>query len=153
MFICLAVVKVVVGPVAILWLQRRQHLASDLRPSFTLGVRVGIVVVALALAHGAAALPAFVGIVHADFVFFALATSIAVVLAHRSLVANAIGLLALGSTVSLAAALFVPHLTLGAELADTFDALLATLVGLSMAREIARENPDLDVRAMRELRG
>ena len=152
-FVALAFVKVVVGPVSILWLEKHRGLRNDLRPSFSLPGRIAIVLLALGLAHLAGRLPAFEGIHNVGLVFFALATSIAVVIAHRSLIANAIGLLALGSTVSLAAVVFVPHVPMSAELADTFDAVLATLVGLAIAREIARENPELDVRAMRELRG
>ena len=152
-FVLLALVKLVAGPASILWLEKHRGLRNDLRPSFPLGGRIAVVLAALGLAHLAARLPAFADIHNVGLVFFALATSIAVVIAHRSLIANAIGLLALGSTVSLAAVVFVPHVPMSAELADTFDALLATLVGLAIAREIARENPELDVRGMRELRG
>jgi len=152
-FVALAFVKLVVGPVSILWLEKHRGLRNDLRPSFPLGGRIALVLFALGLAHSAGRLPAFSDIHNVGLVFFALATSIAVVIAHRSLIANAIGLLALGSTVSLAAVVFVPHVPMSAELADTFDAVLATLVGLAIAREIARENPELDVRGMRELRG
>jgi hydrogenase-4 membrane subunit HyfE len=153
LFFALAVVKVLVGPAAIVWLSRTYHLRQDLRPSFSVGVRSGCVLTILILSRIAAQMPAFANIPSAALILFSFVTSISVVILHRSLLAHIIGLLALGSAITLAGAIFAPGLPGGVELADTFDALIATLVGVVIMRAVAQHDPDLDIRSMRQLRG
>jgi len=89
----------------------------------------------------------------AGVVFYAVFTSMLIVLLHRNLLAHVIGLLMLGSAITLAGAVFAPGLPGAIEIADTFDAVIATVVALSLARALIAFNPNLDVRSMRELRG
>lgn len=152
-FFVLAVVKIIVGPAALLWLRREHRLREDLGPSFTIGARAAIVVVALILAREAGRMPAFAAVPSAGLVFYAIAASVCVVILHRSLVAHVVGLLSLGSAITLGGAIFAPGLPGGIELADTFDAVIATLVGVAVARAVAAHDPQLDIRSMRELRG
>jgi hydrogenase-4 membrane subunit HyfE len=153
LFFGLAIIKVIVGPAAILWLSRTHHLRQGLGPSFTLGVRSACVILVLILARQVGQMPAFVGVPSAALVFYSFVTSISVVILHRSLLAHIVGLLALGSAITLAGAVFAPGLPGGVELADTFDALIATLVGVVIARAVAEHDPGLDIRSLRQLRG
>lgn len=153
LFYGLAVIKVIAGPAAILWLSRTNHLRQDLGPSFTLGVRSASVIVVLILARQVGQMPAFADIPSAALVFYSFVTSVGVVILHRSLLAHIVGLLALGSAITLAGAIFAPGLPGGVELADTFDAVIATLVGVVIARAVAEHDPGLDIRSLRQLRG
>jgi len=76
-----------------------------------------------------------------------------IVLLHRNLLAHVIGLLTLGSAITLAGAVFAPQLPGAIEIADTFDAVLATVVALAIARALIAYDPHLDIRSLRELRG
>jgi hypothetical protein len=149
----LAFVKIVAGPAALVWLQRTHRLREDLSPSFSIGVRIGVVLVALLLAREIGRMPAFAHVPFAGLVMYAIISSVCVVILHRSLVAHLVGLLALGSAITLAGAIFAPLLPGGMELADTFDAVIATLVGVAVAGAVAAHDPRLDIRSLRELRG
>jgi hydrogenase-4 membrane subunit HyfE len=76
-----------------------------------------------------------------------------IVIVFRNLLAHAIGLLVLGSAITLAGAVFAPSLPGAIEIADTFDAVVATIVALTIARAILAYDPHLDIRSLRELRG
>ncbi len=153
LFGALAFLKVVVGPTAIVWLHVNRRVPGDLAPSFNLGVRIAVAVLAFSAARYFGASPAFADAKFGAVVFYAIFASICVVLLHRNLLAHMIGLLALGSSITLAAAVFAPALPGGVELADTFDALFATLVAIAVARAIAQHDPRLDIRSLRGLRG
>lgn len=153
LFAALGAIKVVAGPLAVLLLARRYHLPRSLAPSVNPAWRTGV---ALALAFGAYEIgrsPAFAGIPQAAVVLFAVFAALATIVLHRNLLAHVIGLLALGSAISLAGAIFAPGLPGSVELADTFDAVIATLVAVMIARAIVAYDPKLDVRSLRELRG
>jgi len=153
LFAMLAFVKVVVGPAAVLWLRMRYRVPDDLVPSFNLGIRIGVVAVALYLARYFSHAQAFSDAPGATTVFYAFFASICVVILHRNLLAHVVGLLALGSAVTLAAAVFAPSLPGAIELADTFDAVFATFIAIAVARAVIQHDPHLDMRSLRNLRG
>jgi hydrogenase-4 membrane subunit HyfE len=152
-FATLAVVKLVFGPAALIWLVRRYKVPEDLAPSINLAWRLLLVVGTLLAAHEIRQMTAFSNVPAAGVVFYAIFTSMLIVLLHRNLLAHVIGLLMLGSAITLAGAVFAPGLPGAIEIADTFDAVIATVVALSLARALIAFNPNLDVRSMRELRG
>jgi hydrogenase-4 membrane subunit HyfE len=59
----------------------------------------------------------------------------------------------LGSAITLSGAVFAPGLPSAIEIADTFDAVVATVVALAIARALIGFDPQLDIRSLRELRG
>ncbi len=153
LFAGLAFIKVIVGPSAILWLRIKYRAPDDLAPSFSLGVRVAVVVLALFVAQYFSRAQAFYDASAGMIVFNAIFTSICVVLLHRNLLAHVIGLLGLGSAVTLAAAVFAPALPGAIEMADTFDAVFATFIAIAVARAVILHDPRLDIRSLRGLRG
>ena len=152
-FAALATVKLGLGPAALVFLVRRYRMPTALAGSLGIVWRCAIAAVALGAAHLIAMIPAFAGIPNAHILCYALFTSAAIVVLHRNLLAHVIGLLTLGGSMTLAGALFSPALPGAVELADSFDVLIATLVGLTLARAILAFDPRLDIRALRSLRG
>ena len=63
------------------------------------------------------------------------------------------GLLALGAGITFAGATLAPTLPEFVELGATFDALVATVLGLTLVRSIVAHSPILDVESLRRLRG
>ncbi len=153
LFVLIAVVKLVAGPLVIVAIVRRFGVGENLLPSFNLAWRVAVAVASVALGSAVGRMDAFVHLPLAGVVFTALFASAAIVVLHRSLLAHVIGLLALGSAISLAGAVFAPGIAGATELADTFDIVIATLVALSIARSLVAFDPHLDVRSLRGLRG
>jgi hydrogenase-4 membrane subunit HyfE len=84
-------------------------------------------------------------------VLYAIFTSMMIVVRHRNLLAHAIGLL--GGAITLSGAVFAPGLPSAIEIADTFDAIIATVVALAIARALVGFDPRLDIQSLRELRG
>jgi hydrogenase-4 membrane subunit HyfE len=152
-FAALAAIKLIAGPSALIFLVRRYHVPEDLAPSPNIVVRLVIVAVALAGARQVGEMAAFAGIASTGIVFYALFTSMMIVIVYRNLLAHVIGLLVLGSAITLAGAVFAPSLPGAIEIADTFDAVVATIVALTIARAILAFDPHLDIRSLRELRG
>jgi hydrogenase-4 membrane subunit HyfE len=152
-FAALALVKLVVGPVALIMLVRRYKVPDDLAPSLNLAWRLLLVIGTILAAHEIRRMTAFSDVTAAGVVFYAIFTSMLIVLLHRNLLAHVIGLLMLGSAITLAGAVFSPGLPGAIEIADTFDAVLATVVALALARALIAFDPNLDVRSLRELRG
>jgi hydrogenase-4 membrane subunit HyfE len=152
-FAVLALVKLVAGPAALIVLVRRYHVPEDLAPSFNLALRLLLVAATLLAAHGIRLMTAFRDVDAAGVVFYAIFSSMLIVLLHRNLLAHVIGLLTLGSAITLAGAVFAPQLPGAIEIADTFDAVLATVVALAIARALIAYDPHLDIRSLRELRG
>lgn len=149
----LSILKLVVGPLAIVMLVRRYQVSEDLAPSLGLAWRLLIVVVTLAATHAIRQMTALNDIPSAGVVFYAVFASMMIVVLHRNLLAHVIGLLMLGSAITLAGAVFAPDLPGAIELAGTFDAVIATLLALSIARALLAFDPRLDIRSLRELRG
>jgi hydrogenase-4 membrane subunit HyfE len=152
-FIGVAIVKIVVGPVAVLLLVRRNALHDNLSPAVPVAVRILVSVCALFIGYAVGNMAAFSSIPLANIVFYGIFSSMCIVILHRSLLSHVIGLLVLGSAITLAGAVFAPSLPGGIELADTFDAVMATFVAISVARALVAYDPTLDVRSLRELRG
>jgi hydrogenase-4 membrane subunit HyfE len=152
-FAGLAAVKLIAGPSALIFLVRRYHVPEDLAPSPNIVVRLVVVAIALVAAHEVTEMTAFAGVASTGIVFYALFTSMLIVIVFRNLLAHAIGLLVLGSAITLAGAVFAPSLPGAIEIADTFDAVVATIVALTIARAILAYDPHLDIRSLRELRG
>jgi hydrogenase-4 membrane subunit HyfE len=123
---------------------RRYHLPENLGPSLGIVWRIAIVGAALIAAYEVRHMTAFAGIA---------STTIVIVVLYRNLLAHAIGLLVLGSAITLAGAVFAPGLPYAIEIADTFDAVVATFVALTIARAVIAFDPQLDIRLLRELRG
>ena len=153
LFAALAFVKVVVGPGAVLWLRAKYHVPDDLAPSFNLGARIAVAGLAFVFAQYFSRAQAFSDVSSAFAVFYAVFASICVVLMHRNLLAHIVGLLGLGSAVTLAAAVFAPSLPGAIELAGTFDAVFATFIAIAVARAIILHDPRLDIRSLRGLHG
>ncbi|MDE2482577.1 MAG: hypothetical protein KGN02_10345 [bacterium] len=152
-FALIAVLKLIAGPAMLLTLVRRYGARADLAPSFGFAWRVFAAAVVLVAAHAASMMSAFAHVPHAAAVFTAVLASIVVVIANRSLLAHALGLLALGSAIGLASATFAPQLPIAVELGDAFDVILATFVAFAIARAVIVHDPALDIRSMRRLRG
>jgi hydrogenase-4 membrane subunit HyfE len=153
LFATLAVVKLIVGPAALIMLVRRYGVPEDLAPSLNLAWRLLLVVGTLLAAHEIRTMTAFVSVPAAGVVFYAIFTSVLIVVLHRNLLAHVIGLLMLGSAITLAGAVFSPGLPGAIETADTFDAVIATVVALAIVRALVAYDPRLDIRSLRELRG
>jgi hydrogenase-4 component E len=78
---------------------------------------------------------------------------LAILIVHRNLLAAVIGLLVLGTGATLAGAVIAPGLPGLIELGAAFDTLVATFIGLALARAFVAHNPLLDVISLRRLRG
>jgi hydrogenase-4 membrane subunit HyfE len=152
-FCALAVIKLVIGPAALIALVKRYNVPEDLAPSVSLPWRLLLVAATLLAAHEIRRMTAFSGVASAGVVFYAIFTSMMIVVLHRNLLAHVIGLLMLGSAITLSGAVFSPGLPGAIEIADTFDAVIATVVALSIARALIAFDPRLDIRSLRELRG
>jgi hydrogenase-4 membrane subunit HyfE len=153
LFALLALIKLVAGPAALLLLVRRYHVPENLAPSINIVWRLLLVAGTLLATHEIREMTAFRDIDAAGAVFYAIFTSMLIVVLHRNLLAHVIGLLMLGSAITLAGAVFSPGLPGAIEIADTFDAVIATVVALAIARAIIAFDPRLDIRSLRELRG
>lgn len=152
-FISIAVVKLVISPVMILFMVRRYGILENLTPSVNLAWRIALVLVAVVAGREAGHMAAFHDVANAGTVFTALFVSSSIIVVYRNLIAHVIGLLAIGSAISLAGTVFAPGLSGAVELADTFDIVIASGVALVIARVFASIDPRLDVRSLRELRG
>lgn len=153
LFALIAVVKLIVGPALILWIVRRYGVPGDLSPSFNVAWRIACAATAVAAGYAVGSMEAFRDVPLADAVFAGVFSGAAILILHRNLLAHVIGLLALGSAISLAGVVFAPKLSGAVELADTFDIVIATLVALAIARTLIAYDPNLDVRSLRNLRG
>jgi hypothetical protein len=148
-----AFLKLVVAPAGLLVFVGRYPAARDLRPSLPFWGRCVSVAIFAAAAKGVGAFPGFASLPSATFAAYLLLCSIGTVIVHRNLLAHLVGLLALGTAVTLAGTIVAPQLPESVELGATFDALVATFVGLGLVRAFLAHNPVLDVEALRELRG
>ena len=153
LFALSSLVKLVVVPVGILLFLRANPAASDLRPSIGLPARIVLVVafasIARLVGHSAALAP----VPMQSMVAYVVLCSVGMLIVHRNLLAHVMGLLALGAGITLAGATLAPALPESVELGATFDALVATFIGLALVRAFVAENPVLDVESLRRLRG
>ena len=147
------VLKLIAAPIAIWAFVRRNAAARSLRPAFDLPLRL-IVVLALA---GASQLvprvPGLASIPHAGMAAYIVLCGLAVLVLHRNLLAQVIGLLVLSTGVTLAGIICAPQLPEAVELGAAFDVLVVTFIGLALVRAMMTENPLLDIESLRRLRG
>ena len=144
--------KVVLAPIGILWFIRLNPAAEDLRASTPLPVRVLVVIVLIVLSRAANRLPGVDGLPLQSIVAFVILCGIAMLIMHRNVLADLLGLLLFGAGITLEAALVAPQLPAVVELGAAFDVLVTTFIGLSLLRTL-HERGLLDVDRLRNLRG
>lgn len=153
LFVASALLKLVVAPVGIMLFLRANPLAGDLRPSIALPGRLLIVIAFALTARGVGHLTELEKITNADMAAFAILCGIGMLIVHRNLLAHLLGLLVLGTGVTFTGAILAPNLPESVELGATFDALVATFIGLALVRAVVAHNPLLDVESLQRLRG
>jgi hydrogenase-4 membrane subunit HyfE len=145
--------KAVVVPIGIWTFARRNPTARSLRPAAGLPLRL-IVVLVLAFASGyVSGWPGLATAPLAAIVADIVLCGMAMLVIHRNLLAQVIGLLVLGTGVTLAGAAFAPQLPEAVELGAAFDAMVVTFIGLALVRAVLTDNPLLDTESLRSLRG
>ena len=137
------VMKVVVAPLVLLWFLRAQPAARTLQPSLAIPLRL-LLAIGIALVGINSAIGLGIAVV---------AVGAGALVLHRNLIAQLIGLLALGTGVTLCGAVLAPGLPETVELGASFDALVGTFIGLALIRAFAAHDPLLDVESLRRLRG
>ncbi len=152
LFVVSALLKVVVAPLGILAFVRANPSAGNLRPSLAAPVRLLVVVAFALVAHGAVIPGLGNGTLQSVTVYIVLC-GVGILIVHRNLLSHVVGLLVLSTGVTLAGALLAPTLPESIELGATFDALVATFIGLALVRAFFAHNAVLDVDALRSLRG
>jgi hydrogenase-4 membrane subunit HyfE len=147
------VLKLVVAPLAVVFLMRRHAAAKDLRSSLALPARIALAIALAALAASAASMPALRSLTMSREIVFAVLCGATMIVVHRNLMAGVIGLLALDGAVTLAGAEFAPSVPHLLDLFAAFDALVVTVIAVTILRDLHRHYPMLDVRSLRKLRG
>ena len=148
-----SLLKLGVAPLGLWLFASKNAEARDLRPAFTIPVRLVIVVALVVAAKEAGTMSAFTSFPGIDLGLFVVLCGLGMLMVQRSLLANLLGLLALGEGVTLAAAAFAPTLPESVELGATFDIVVVTFIGLAIARAFLVHNPLLDIESLRSLRG
>jgi hydrogenase-4 membrane subunit HyfE len=146
------VLKVVLAPIGILWFLRLNPEAEDLRASAPLPVRVLVVIALVVLSRAAYALPGLSGLPLQSIVAFVTLCGIAMLILHRNVLADLLGLLLFGAGITLEGALVAPQLSAAVELGAAFDVLVTTFIGLALLRTLHQRGL-LDVDYLRNLRG
>lgn len=144
--------KVVLAPVGILWFIRLNPGAEDLRASVPLPVRVLIVIALIVLCRAVEHLPIAADLPQQSTVAFVICCGIAILIAHRNVLADLLGLLLFGEGITLEAALSAPQLPAAVELGAAFDVLVTTFIGIALLRTL-HERDLLDVDRLKSLRG
>jgi hydrogenase-4 component E len=152
LFALATVLKVVAAPIGILWFLRRNPEAEDLRASAPLPVRVLAIFALVLLSDGAGSLPIASGVPLQSAVAFVILCGIAMLLLHRNVLADLLGLLVFGAGITLEGALAAPQLPEPLELGAAFDVLVTTFIGLALLRSLHQRGL-LDVDRLRSLRG
>jgi hypothetical protein len=145
--------KLIVTPAGIWLFAHRNAAARSLRPGVSLPLRL---IVVLALGFGSQAVsnvPGLAQIPAIGVVAYIILCGLAVLVIHHNLLAQVIGLLVLGTGVTLAGIVCAPELPAVLELGATFDALVVTFIGLMLVRATLTHNPLLEVDSLRSLRG
>ncbi|HVA36727.1 MAG TPA: NADH-quinone oxidoreductase subunit K [Candidatus Dormibacteraeota bacterium] len=153
LFIITTVLKVVVVPIGIVVFLRANPAAGDLRPSLAMPARLAVVIAFALIARAFSHVTSLNAVPMQDLVAYVILCGLGMLMVHRNLLAHLVGLLALGAGVTLAGALLAPTLPEFIELGATFDALIATFIGLALVRAFVAHNPVLDVESLRRLRG
>jgi hydrogenase-4 component E len=152
-FVATCLLKLVAAPIALWEFARRNTAARTLRPAIDLPLRL-IVVVALVFATQVVPrVPGLGSIPDAGMAAYVVLCGLAVLVVHRNLLAQVIGLLVLSSGVTLAGVVSAPQLPQAVELGAAFDVLVVTFIGLALVRALIADNPLLDTELLRKLRG
>ncbi len=146
------VLKVVLVPLGILWFLRRNPGAEDLRASVPLPLRVLTVIVLIGLSRAVEHLPIAAALPLQADVAFVILCGLAMLLIHRNVLADILGLLLFGAGITLEGALAAPQLPEVVELGAAFDVMVTTFIGLALLRTL-HERGLLDVDHLRTLRG
>ncbi len=144
--------KVVLAPIGIMWFLRRNPEAEDLRAGAPLPIRVLTVVVLVVLSRAVDRLPVAAALPLQSTVAFVILCGIAMLLMHRNVLADLLGLLVFGAGITLEGALAAPQLPEAVELGAAFDVLVTTFIGLALLRTLHQRGM-LDVDRLRSLRG
>jgi|GEM_PF-1461782 len=146
------VLKVVLAPIGIVWFLRRNPEAEDLRAGAPLPIRVLTVIVLVVLSRAVDRLPVAAALPLQSTVAFVILCGIAMLLMHRNVLADLLGLLVFGAGITLEGALAAPQLPEAVELGAAFDVLVTTFIGLALLRTLHQRGM-LDVDRLRSLRG
>jgi len=152
-FLAAFLLKLVAAPIAIWEFVRRNAAARTLRPAVDLPLRLIVVLVLGGAAQLVPRVPGLGMIPHAGMAAYIVLCGLAVLVTHRNLLAQVIGLLVLSSGVTLAGVVCAPQLPEAVELGAAFDVLVVTFIGLALVRALITENPLLDTESLRRLRG
>ena len=152
LFSLATVLKVVLAPIGILWFLRRNPEAEDLRASAPLPVRVLTVIGLGILCRAVEQLPVAAALPLQPVVAFVILCGIAVLIVHRNVLADLLGLLLFGAGITLEGALAAPQLPEAVELGAAFDVIVTTFIGLALLHTLHRRGL-LDVDRLRSLRG
>jgi hydrogenase-4 component E len=144
--------KVILAPIGILWFIRRNPSAEDLRASAPLPVRVLIIIGLIVLCRAVDGLAIGVALPQQSTVAFVIACGIAMLITHRNVLADLLGLLLFGAGITLEAALAAAQLPAAVELGAAFDVLVTTFVGIALLRTL-QERDLIDVDRLKKLHG
>lgn len=144
--------KVVLAPIGILWFIHRNPEAEDLRASAPLPVRVLTVIVLVVLSRAVERLSVAAALPLQSVAAFVILCGIAMLIMHRNVLADLLGLLVFGAGITLEGVLAAPQLPEAVELGAAFDVLVTTFIGLALLRTLHRRGL-LDVDRLRSLRG
>lgn len=153
LFVLSTLLKVAVVPIGIILFVRANPAACDLRSSLAMPARLVTVIVFALVARAVSHVPSLGAIPLQSLVAYVILCGVGMLIVHRNLLAHVVGLLALGSGITLAGAVLAPTLPDTVELGATFDGLIATFIGLCLVRAFVTHNPLLDVESLRRLRG
>lgn len=152
-FVAAFFLKLVAAPIAIWEFVRRNAAARTLRPALDLPLRALVVLVLVFAARLVPQVPGLGAIPHAGMAAYIVLCGLAMLVVHRNLLAQVIGLLVLSSGVTLAGIVSAPQLPEAVELGAAFDVLVVTFIGLALVRALITDNPLLDTESLRRLRG
>jgi hydrogenase-4 membrane subunit HyfE len=152
-FLAAFLLKLVAAPIAIWEFVRRNAAARTLRPALDLPLRLIVVLVLVFAAQFVPRVPGLGSIPHGGMAAYVVLCGLAVLVVHRNLLAQVIGLLVLSSGVTLAGVVSAPQLPEAVELGAAFDVLVVTFIGLALVRALITDNPLLDTESLRRLRG
>jgi hypothetical protein len=153
LFLVAFMLKLVVMPLGIWTFVYRNAAARNLRPAVGLPVRLIVVLLLAVGSQYVTHVPGLATISMIGMVSYVVLCGLTVLVIHRSLLAQVIGLLVFGTGVTLAGVVSAPGLPESIELAAAFDALIVTFIGLALVRAFLKHVPLLDIESLRSLRG
>ena len=153
LFLLAVAIKLVAAPAGIAFFLRSNAEANDLLPTVPMPLRVAIVVAFAVAADAIGRSALFAPAPYAGLIAYALLCSAGAMVVHRNLIAQVLGLLAIGAAITLSGAVLAPQFPEAIEVGESFDALVAMLIGLALVRAFIKLDPTLDVEHLRNLHG